>query len=73
MLIENTLATIYLTEEEYDAIETVYGICLKLTRAFPTARDIQSISTGEIIILEELPRVRGILNALMESSEWRPR
>ena len=72
MLIENTLATIYLTEEEYDAIETVYGICLKLTRAFPAARDIKPVSTGEIIILEELPRVRGILNALMESSEWKP-
>ena len=67
------LATINLTDEELDALNIVYDLCLEVTRTFPKDRDIQAVSTGEIILLDELPRVRGILSALMSEDEWRPR
>ena len=67
------LATINLTDEELDALEIVYDLCLEITRVFPKDREIQSISTGEVIMIDELPRVRGILCALINESEWRPR
>ena len=67
------LATINLTDEELDALEIVYDLCLEITRVFPKDREIQAIGTGEVIILDELPRVRGILCALINESEWRPK
>ena len=67
------LATINLTDEEFDALNIVYDLSLEITRTFPKNRDIQSVSTGEIILLKELPRIRGILSALMSENEWRPR
>ena len=67
------LATIDLTDKELDALNIVYDLCLEITRTFPKDRDIQAVGSGEVIILDELPRVRGILCALIGENEWRPR
>lgn len=53
-----------LTQEEKDAFEIVDKVLLDWQRAFFPQVEFQSLGTGEIFQIEELSRVRGILELL---------
>ena len=55
------------TEEERNALAKVIDMVGDLTELSGT---LYSPSTGEVIEIEELPRVIGILDGLLNTAEW---
>lgn len=62
--------TINLTAKEREALETVYDLTCKLNESYGKDTDLISPNTGECISMNELPRVRGILDSLMTNRVW---
>lgn len=62
--------TINLTTKEREALETVYDLTCKLNESYGKDTDLISPNTGECISMNELPRVRGILDSLMTNRVW---
>lgn len=53
-----------LTDEERAALEDVENIFRKIYDTFDNDIALSSMTTGECIMIDELPRMRGILDAL---------
>lgn len=63
--------TIDLTIQEREALETVFNLMCKLNESYGKDTDLISPNTGECISMNELPRVRGILDSLMTNRVWK--
>ena len=71
MRVEKTnVKAIVLEIEEYQAMEKVIEVMEELERKFGTENSLMSAETGEIVGIAELPRVRGILDALRNHRCW---
>jgi hypothetical protein len=64
------VTTIDLTIQEREALETVFNLMCKLNENYGKQIDLISPNTGECISMNELPRVRGILDSLMTNRVW---
>lgn len=62
--------TIDLTIKEREALEIVYDLTCKLNESYGKDTDLISPNTGECISMNELLRVRGILDGLMTNRIW---
>lgn len=61
--IRNTnIVEIQLTEKELTSIKTVSKMLKELYRDFSHHFDLQAVETGEIVSINEIPRVLGILS-----------
>lgn len=58
---------INLTEEEKKAFEIVENVLLQLQFEYDRQADFTSLHTGEIISMNEVPRIRGFLSCLQEN------
>ena len=71
MRVEKTnVKAIVLEIEEYQAMEKVIEVLEELEHKFGTENSLMSAETGEIVGIAELPRVRGILDALRNHRCW---
>lgn len=64
--LENVV-TLDLTIEERDALAVASDILAKVQVDLANCIDLQAVETGEVIEANELGRVRGILDGLMEN------
>lgn len=62
-----TVEQINLTEEEKKAFEIVENILLQLQFEYDKQADLMSLHTGEVISMNEIPRIRGFLSCLQEN------
>lgn len=65
----NAVAIIHSTED-HAAMEHVEAILNELLSKFGTETILMSTETGEVIQMEEIPRVLGILTGLRENRCW---
>ena len=65
------IRTIDLTIKEREALEIVYDLMCKLNENYGKQTDLISPNTGECISMNELPRVRGILDSLITNRVWK--
>ena len=71
MRVEKTnVKAIVLEIEEYQAMEKVIEVMEELERKFGTENSLMSAEDGELVGIAELPRVRGILDALRNHRCW---
>lgn len=56
------IVEIQLTEKEINSIRTVSKILEELHQDFSQYIDLQAVETGEIVSINEIPRVLGILS-----------
>ena len=71
MRVEKTnVKAIVLEIEEYQAMEKVIEVMEELERKFSTENSLMSAEDGELVGIAELPRVRGILDALRNHRCW---
>lgn len=63
-LLEKKLFVVNFTAEELDALELADRVLGELYNVFGRDDKLVSPDTGELVELNELPRVRGILNLL---------
>ena len=61
---------IILEIEEYQAMEKVIEVLEELEHKFGTENSLMSAEDGELVGIAELPRVRGILDALRNHRCW---
>ena len=61
---------IILEIEEYQAMEKVIEALEELEHKFGTENSLMSAEDGELVGIAELPRVRGILDALRNHRCW---
>lgn len=62
-----TVEQINLTDEEKKAFEVVENVLLQLQFEFDRQADLTSLHTGEVISMNEIPRIRGFLGCLQEN------
>ena len=62
---------ILMSTEEVECLEMADKILYKIQDSFPDETELESVDTGEIILIEEIARVRGILSAFYENVEFR--
>ena len=67
---EQTITLFELSPEEEKALFTTYEILLEIGHRYNKYRAISNFNTGEIIEIDELPRVRGIVSAILEEDIW---
>lgn len=67
---EQTIIAFDLTPEEEKALLTTYEILLEIGHKYNKYRAISNFNTGEIVEIDELPRVRGIISAILEGDVW---
>ena len=60
-----------LTQHERQALTTIDVLLLKVQIKFADETKLQSIETGELLEIEELSRVRGILGMLRDNTVLR--
>jgi hypothetical protein len=71
MRVEKTdVKAIILEIEEYQAMEKVIEVLEELEHKFGTENSLMSAEDGELVGIAELPRVRGILDALRNHRCW---
>ena len=64
---------ILMSAEEVECLEMADKILRKIQDSFPDEIELESVDTGEIILIEEISRVRGVLSAFYENVEFRER
>ena len=64
---------ILMSVEEVECLEMADKILRKIQDSFPDEIELESVDTGELILIEEISRVRGILSAFYENVEFRER
>lgn len=62
-----TVEQINLTEKEKQAFEIVENVLLQLQFEYDRQADLISLHTGEVISINEIPRIRGFLGCLQEN------
>ena len=62
---------ILMSAEEVECLEMADKILRKIQDSFPDETELESVDTGEIILIEEIARVRGVLSAFYENVEFR--
>lgn len=62
---------ILMSAEEVECLEMADKILHKIQDSFPDETELESVDTGEIVRIEEIARLRGILNAFYENEEFR--
>lgn len=67
---EQTIMEFDLTPEEEKALLTTYKILLEIGSRCNKYRALSNFATGEIIEIDELPRVKGIISAILEGDAW---
>lgn len=58
---------IQLTEEEEEVIKKVDNLLLQIQLEYGRQAELTSIYTGEVISMNEIPRIRGFLGCLQEN------
>lgn len=64
---------ILMSTEEIECLEMADCILHKIQNSFPEEAELESVDTGEIVRIEEIARLRGILSAFYENEEFRER
>ena len=59
-----------LTLDEKEKFESVYEALINIMHTCGKQNKLISVETGEVIGMEEIPRVLGILSGFLESSAW---
>lgn len=67
---EQTITSFKLSPEEKKALLTTYEILSEIGHKYNKYIAISNFNTGEIIEIDELPRVRGIVSAILEGDIW---
>ena len=62
-----------LTNEEIECLKMADKILNEIQDSFPDETELESVDTGEIIMVEEIAMVRGVLSAFYENVEFRER
>lgn len=63
---EQTIITFDLTVEEEKALLITYDILLEISHEYNKYKTLSNFNTGEIIEIDELQRIKGIINAILE-------
>ena len=64
---------ILMSAEEVECLEEADKILYKIQDSFPDEIELECVDTGELIGIEEIARVRGILDALCKNVEFKKR
>lgn len=64
---------ILMSAEEVECLEMADKILYKIQDSFPDETELESVDTGEIVMIGEIARMRGILNAFCENVEFKER
>ena len=64
---------ILMSTKEVECLEMADKILYKIQGSFPDERELESVDTGELIGIEEIARVRGVLGVLCENVEFKER
>ena len=67
---KQTVIAFDLTPEEEKALLTTYEILSEISHKYDKYIAISNFNTGEIVEIDELPRVRGIISAILEGDVW---
>ena len=68
MKISQTVVSVHqLNIKEFQALETAYNIINEITDTYCDKCVLVSPNDGECVMVDELPRVKGILSFLMEN------
>lgn len=67
---ETTVKNINLTAEEYHHLCETEQILEEIFDSFGLFAELVNPTTGEVVMMNELPRVRGILSAFTGNSSW---
>lgn len=67
---ETTVKNINLTAEEYESLCATEQILEEIYNSFGHFVEVVNPTTGEVVMMNELPRVRGILSAFTGNSSW---
>lgn len=67
---EQIIIAFDLTPEEEKALLTTYEILLEIGHKYDKYRAISNFNTGEIVEIDELSRVMGIISAILEGDVW---
>lgn len=59
-----------LTLDEREEFESVYDALADIMLSCGKRNKLVSVETGEVISMDEIPRVLGILSGLMDYSAW---
>lgn len=62
---------ILMSTEEVECLKKADKILRKIQNSFPDETELESVDTGEIVMIEEIARVRGVLGAFYENVEFR--
>lgn len=58
------------TEKEREILKEADNVLSEFYKRLQTDHLVQSWESGELIHIEEIPRVRGILGGLSEDTDW---
>jgi hypothetical protein len=58
------------TSKQKEALAIVLDMLTETQNTFGRVCELTSTSTGEVIEVEELARVKGILSGLLDNSDW---
>lgn len=66
-----TLLTPILSEEEVAALKKSEDLIGNIQSMFKDDTILVSVETGEVVTIEELARVRGVINAFFRQQHWK--
>lgn len=67
---EINIKNINLIAEEYESLVTAEMVLEEIYNSFGKFAELVNPATGEVVMMNELPRVRGILSAFTENESW---
>lgn len=65
-----TIMTLTLSMEDYDALIHIDELLKKVQNSFDENQYIMSVDSGELVHINELGRVRGVIGALTQYRAW---